>query len=54
MADPDGKVREAACQVVGDFSESVVPDFLEAHEKVMPVLLQLLEGQLAVSTQSDE
>ena len=54
MVDPDGRVREAACLVVGEFSESVVPDFLEAHEKVMPVLLQLLEGQLAVSTQSDD
>ena len=39
MVNSDGKVREAACIVVGEFSESVVPDFLEAHEKVMPVLL---------------
>ena len=39
MVDSDDKVREAACVVVGEFSESVVPDFLEAHEKVMPVLL---------------
>ena len=54
MVDPDGRVREAACLVTGLFSESVVPDFLEAHEKVMPVLVQLLEGQVAAATQSED
>ena len=54
MVDPDSRVREAACLVTGLFSESVVPDFLEAHEKVMPVLVQLLEGQVVAATQSEE
>ena len=39
LVDSEAVVREAACLVVGEFSESVIPDFLEQHEKVMPVLL---------------
>ena len=54
LVDPEPVVREAACVVVGEFSESVVPDFLDKHEKVMPVLIQVLEGLYETSTQSDD
>ena len=54
LVDQDVVVREAACLGVGEFSESVVPDFLEQHEKVMPVLLQVLSGLLETSTQSED
>lgn len=47
-------VREAACLAIGDFSEHVIPDFLEQHATVMPVLLQVLEAQLEIATQSEE
>ena len=40
LNDPSTAVREAASQVVGVFAENVIPDFLELHETVMPVLLQ--------------
>ena len=36
-------VREAAAETVGKFSEYVVPDFLDLHEKVMPCLLKVLK-----------
>jgi hypothetical protein len=36
-------VREAAAEAVGKFSEYVVPDFLDMHEKVVPSLLRVLK-----------
>lgn len=36
-------VREAACLTIGNFAEDVIPDFLDQHAKVMPVLLQVLQ-----------
>ena len=54
LVDTEVVVREAACLGVGEFSESVIPDFLDQHEKVMPVLLQVLNGLLETSTQSED
>lgn len=36
------------------FAENVVPDFLELHETVMPVLLKLLFDQLDSALQSSD
>ena len=36
-------VREATAETVGKFSEYVVPDFLDMHEKVVPCLLSVLK-----------
>jgi len=44
LQDPDQVVREAACLAIGNFSEDIIPDFLDQHAKVMPVLLQVLEA----------
>ena len=51
---PDQIVREAACVIIGSFSEDCVPDFLDQHGKVMPVLTQVLQSQVEVATQSEE
>lgn len=42
LSDPDQVVREAACVTIGNFSEDCIPEFLEQHAKVMPVLLSTL------------
>ena len=39
LQDSSQMVREAACVTIGEFSEDCIPDFLEQHTKVMPVLL---------------
>lgn len=44
LNDPSEEVREACALVVGMFSENVVPEFLEMHEKVMPVLLNMIKS----------
>ena len=36
-------MREATAETVGKFSEYVVPDFLDLHEKIMPCLLTVLK-----------
>ena len=54
LQDPEQVVREAACLTIGNFAEDVIPDFLDQHQKVMPVLLQVLQGQVEVATQSEE
>ena len=46
LQDSEQIVREAACLTIGNFSEHVIPDFLEQHAKVMPVLLQVLQSQV--------
>ena len=51
---PSQEVREAGCVTIGDFSENVIPDFLDQHTKVMPVLLQVLERQIDDATRSEE
>lgn len=43
LQDPEQIVREAACQTIGEFADDVIPDFLDQHAKVMPVLLQVLQ-----------
>jgi hypothetical protein len=52
MQDQNEKVREAAACVVGQFSEHVVPDFLDRHEKIVPVLFKVLQDHLQISTLS--
>ena len=47
-------MREACCELIGEFSEDVIPDFLEQHAKVMPVLLNVLQSQVEVATQSEK
>lgn len=54
LQDPSQEVRESCAQVVGEFSENVVPEFLENHEKVMPCLLNVLKSQIDVATTSNE
>ena len=49
MSDPEAIVREAACITIGNFSEDCIPDFLEQHEKVMPVLLHVLQNQIEIA-----
>jgi hypothetical protein len=45
-------VREASAFVVGQFSEHVVPDFLERHERIVPVLFKVLQDHLQIATLS--
>jgi HEAT repeat protein len=52
MQDQSEKVREASAFVVGQFSEHVVPDFLDRHAKIVPVLFKVLESHLSLSTLS--
>lgn len=54
LQDPSQIVREAACIAIGDFSENVIPDFLDLHAKVMPVLLQVLGEQIELATTSED
>ena len=47
-------VREAAALVVGQFSENIVPEFLDLHPKVFPCILTMLENQVEIAvTNSD-
>lgn len=46
-------VREAACEAIGDFADDVIPDFLDQHPKVMPVLLQSLTELIELAPQSE-
>lgn len=43
LVDPSMQVREAAAEVVGQFSANIVPDFLQLHAKVMPQLLSVVK-----------
>jgi hypothetical protein len=43
LQDPSFVVREATAETVGNFSEHVVPEFLDEHESVMPCLLNVLK-----------
>jgi hypothetical protein len=52
MQDPSDIVREAAALVVGQFSEHVVPDFLERHAKIVPVLFKVLQDRQQIATVS--
>jgi hypothetical protein len=54
LTDPAMEVREAATQAVGQFSENVVPEFLELHAQVMPCLLKMVKEQVALATESNE
>mmetsp|Transcript_39272 Transcript_39272/g.51389 ORF Transcript_39272/g.51389 Transcript_39272/m.51389 type:complete len:237 (-) Transcript_39272:402-1112(-) len=54
LQDGEQIVREAACLTIGNFAEDVVPDFLEEHAKVMPVLLQVLQSQVEIATKDEE
>ena len=47
-------MREATCDVVGAFSENVIPDFLFQHKQVMPALLKALKDQVQVAATSDD
>ena len=47
-------VKDAACQIIGNFSEDCVPDFLDQHPKVMPVLTDVLKSQVQIALQSEE
>ncbi len=42
LQDPSYTVREATAETVGKFSEYVVPEFLQQHERVMPVLIKVV------------
>ena len=54
LRDQSQIVREAGCQSIGEFAEDVIPDFLEQHAKVMPVLLQTLQDLAELATTSEE
>jgi importin-4 len=54
LNDPCMNVREAATQAVGQFSENVVPEFLELHAQVMPCLLQMVASQVEIATTTNE
>lgn len=41
MTDSSSKVREAAAETVGRFSENVNPEFLDKHKVVMPLLINI-------------
>ena len=47
-------MREAGCYTIGTFADDVIPDFLDQHAKVMPVLLHVLQEQIETATQSEE
>ena len=36
-------MREATAETVGKFSEFVVPDFLDKHQQVLPMLLSVIK-----------
>lgn len=44
LVDLNQEVREGAAIVVGQFSENVVPEFLQLSSKVMPCIFQMLEN----------
>ena len=44
LVDLNQEVREGAAIVVGQFSENVVPEFLQLSGKVMPCIFQMLEN----------
>jgi hypothetical protein len=50
LTDPIMEVREAATQAVGQFSENVVPEFLDLHAQVMPCLLEMVKSQVETAT----
>jgi hypothetical protein len=52
MKDESFLVREATAEVVGRFSENVVPDFLDRHEKVLPVLMEVIKELESSSDQT--
>ena len=54
MNDTNLGVREAAAFVVGQFSENIVPEFLDLHAKVFPCILQMLESQVELAVTSSE
>ena len=43
LQDKSSIVQDAASFSVGDFSENVIPDFLDNHDKVMPALLTVIQ-----------
>lgn len=54
LTDASKVVRDAACLTMGDFSEHVIPDFLDQHPTVMPVLLSVLEAALQNASATEE
>jgi DNA-binding protein YbaB len=46
LKDQSEVVREAAAMCVAEFSENVIPDFLDLHEKILPCLLTVLKESL--------
>lgn len=44
LVDSNQEVREGAAIVVGQFSENVVPEFLQLSSKVMPCIFQMLQS----------
>lgn len=54
FAHPSQIVREATCDVVGAFSENVIPDFLFQHKQVMPALLKALRDQVTIAATSED
>ena len=42
LTDASSKVREAAAECVGRFSENVNPEFLDKHKVVMPSLITVV------------
>lgn len=54
LVDQTQSVREGAAIVVGQFSENVVPEFLELHGKVMPCLFQMLQSYIDQATTSQD
>lgn len=54
LKDTDMSVREAGMQVVSEFAENVIPDFLDLHDQVMPLMLRLVSQQLEIATTNSE
>lgn len=54
LVDQNQSVREGAAIVVGQFSENVIPEFLELSSKVMPCLFQMLQQYISQATESQD
>ena len=54
LTDSNQKVREAACETIGDFSENALDTFIDQREKIMPVLLKVLEEYLTIAKTSED
>jgi hypothetical protein len=52
LVDQNQAVREGAAIVVGQFSDNVVPEFLELSGKVLPCLFQMLQKYVEQATTS--